>query len=79
MEFKGSISYTATPGTLLSTSNYPAVTSTVLTNAVDITFSIILAHPIDALSFIYVSIPNTVLVLSNNPPSCFKTISNVES
>ena len=79
MEYKGSLTYTATPGTLSITTNYPTVTSTVLTNPVDITFSIILAHPIESLAYINLIIPDTVLVLTSNTPSCFKTVSGVES
>lgn len=64
-EYKNSYMFTASPGTLILLNNSPIVTSTVLAANVDMSINMQTAHAIDANSWIYLTIPDTVLVLLN--------------
>ena len=79
-EYKGSLTYTADPGTLILLNSSPLSTSTILTADTDITIEIQLAHPIDQDSYIYLTVPETVL-LKKDPSilNCYKVLSNVAS
>ena len=73
--------FTANTGLLVLLNSSPTVTSTVLTAAVDFALNFQTASQIDYNSWIYLTIPDSVLVLINaaNAISCYKTISGVET